>query len=88
MPDPASPGFTAAVLAELRPLLDASQGRAFLLFTSHRALQEAADLLRADDSFQYPLLVQGEAPRSKLLEQFTQVADARAARHSQFLGRR
>jgi len=74
MPDPSSPGYTGALLAEIRPLLDASQGRAFLLFTSHRALQEAAELLRADESFQYPLLVQGEAPRSKLLEQFTQMA--------------
>jgi ATP-dependent DNA helicase DinG len=73
LPDPASPGYTAALLTELRPLIDASQGRAFLLFTSHRALREAADILRADESFQYPLLVQGEAPRSKLLEHFTQV---------------
>ena len=57
------------------PLLEASRGRAFLLFTSHRALREAADLLRREEGFDYPLLVQGEAPRSKLLEQFTALPD-------------
>ena len=45
-----------------------------LLFTSHRALREAAKILRADDSFNYALLVQGEAPRSKLLEQFAELS--------------
>jgi len=70
MPDPAAAGFTQAVINVLLPLIDASRGRAFLLFTSHRALREAAAILRANDELNYPLLVQGEAPRSKLLEQF------------------
>jgi ATP-dependent DNA helicase DinG len=63
------------MLLELRPLIDASSGRAFLLFTSHRALREAATILRSWDDFDYPLLVQGEASRSKLLEQFAQLPD-------------
>jgi len=50
------------------PLLEASQGRAFLLFTSHRNLGHAAELLANRVSF--PLFVQGEQPRSMLLEQF------------------
>jgi ATP-dependent DNA helicase DinG len=75
MPEPSAANYTRKMLAELRPLIDASGGRAFLLFTSHRALREAAEILRASDDFEYPLLVQGEAPRSKLLEQFAQLAD-------------
>lgn len=69
MPDPGSAGYTAAVVAAVRPVLEASRGRAFLLFTSHRALREAAGLLRARAA-NWPLLVQGEAPRTRLLEQF------------------
>ena len=49
-------------------MLEASRGRAFLLFTSHRALREAADLL--EPRISYPLLVQGSAPKTELLQQF------------------
>ena len=54
--------------ASIEPLLVASRGRAFLLFTSHRALQGMAELLA--DRLPYPLFIQGEQPRSILLEQF------------------
>ncbi len=73
LPQPADNGFTVAALDRVRPLIDASNGRAFLLFTSHRALREAAEHLRASGSFDYPLLVQGEDSRSKLLEQFARL---------------
>jgi len=73
MPEPASEQFGARMLEELGPLLNASGGRAFLLFTSHRALQAAAAALQDDPAFDFPLLVQGSAPRSKLLEQFTEL---------------
>lgn len=67
LPDPNAPGYGAALIATLRPVLEASQGRAFLLFASHRALREAADALRGGP---WPLFVQGEAPRGTLLERF------------------
>ncbi|MFV1972762.1 MAG: ATP-dependent DNA helicase [Thiohalobacterales bacterium] len=74
MPAPAESGYTRAVVDTARDVLEASQGRAFLLFTSHAALQEAAALL--EDSVNYPLLVQGTAPRSDLLEQFRELGNA------------
>jgi ATP-dependent DNA helicase DinG len=49
-------------------LLEASKGRAFLLFTSHRSLRRAAEILAGKVDF--PLFVQGEQPRSLLLEKF------------------
>ena len=67
LPDPASRGFGAALIATLRSVLEASQGRAFLLFASHRALREAAEALRGGP---WPLFVQGEAPRASLLQRF------------------
>jgi len=73
LPEPSSAEFTRAVIDTVLPLVAASHGRAFLLFTSHRALREAAAILREHDDISYPLLVQGEAPRSKLLEQFAQL---------------
>jgi len=73
LPDPADRSYTVRMLDELLPLIDASEGRAFVLFTSHRALREAAVNLRERKAFNYPLLVQGEAPRSKLLEQFAEL---------------
>ena len=67
MPEPSSPGYTEAVVRAVWPVLEASGGRAFLLFASHRALREAAGLLRGAP---WPLFVQGEAPRPVLLERF------------------
>jgi ATP-dependent DNA helicase DinG len=68
LPEPRDPEFVPALLERVVPLLEASQGRAFLLFTSHRSLRRAAELLAQRVSF--PLFVQGEQPRSLLLEQF------------------
>ncbi|HEV7432195.1 MAG TPA: ATP-dependent DNA helicase, partial [Steroidobacteraceae bacterium] len=71
LPDPGEPDYTAAVIAAVRPLLEASEGGAFLLFTSHRALRIAAGVLRATDwPPEWPLLIQNEAPREQLLRRF------------------
>jgi ATP-dependent DNA helicase DinG len=67
LPDPAARGFGTALIAALTPVLEASGGRAFLLFASHRALREAAEALRDSP---WPLFVQGEAPRATLLQRF------------------
>ena len=67
MPEPNSRDYTSAVIDVVRPVLEASGGRAFVLFASHRALREAAELLRDGP---WPLFVQGEAPRSVLLQRF------------------
>jgi ATP-dependent DNA helicase DinG len=68
LPQPSDPGYTAAVVELVVPLVEASAGRAFLLFTSHRALNHAADLLAERVGF--PLLVQGSAPKTELLQRF------------------
>jgi ATP-dependent DNA helicase DinG len=74
MPATDDPGYTRAVVAAARPVIEASGGRAFMLFTSHRALKEAAEILRG--SLDYPLLVQGEMPRRRLLETFRELGNA------------
>jgi ATP-dependent DNA helicase DinG len=74
LPDPADRHYTQAVVACARAVLAASQGRAFLLFTSHTALQEAAALL--EGTVDYPLLVQGSAPRTDLLARFRHLGNA------------
>jgi len=70
MPQPSDPGYTAAVVELAIPILEASAGRAFLLFTSHRALREAAE--RLEGRIDFPLLVQGSAPKAELLERFVE----------------
>ncbi len=69
LPEPAARGFTAAAVDAMAPVLEASGGRAFVLFTSHRALQEAATIF-ASRPARYPLFVQGTLPHSELLERF------------------
>ncbi len=78
MPDPSSPAFVEAVVEASIPLLDAAGGGAFLLFTSHRALQRAAALLRErwEWASDLPVLVQGESPRERLLQQFREHGNA------------
>jgi ATP-dependent DNA helicase DinG len=61
------------------PVVMASEGRAFLLFTSLRAMREAAELVRADfksRGLDYPVLVQGEGSRTELLERFRALGNA------------
>ncbi|MHB1991177.1 ATP-dependent DNA helicase [Metallibacterium scheffleri] len=78
LPEPQARDYTECVLQALLPVLAASRGRAFLLFTSHRALKLAAEWLPA--RMPWPLFVQGSAPRHELLEQF------RASGHGVLLG--
>jgi ATP-dependent DNA helicase DinG len=78
LPDPGSREHTERVIEAVLPVLHASRGRAFLLFTSHRALRRAAELLQG--KVPWPLFVQGTAPRPRLLEEF------RASGHGVLLG--
>jgi len=72
--DPNDPSFTEAVVNAALPVLQASRGRAFLLFTTLRALRRAHDLLR--EKIEYPLLVQGTGSRSELLARFRELGNA------------
>ena len=74
LPEPQRPDYTRAVLETVLPVIEASEGRAFLLFTSHRALREAARLL--EDRLPYPLLVQGSGAKGELLEAFRALGNA------------
>jgi len=74
LPDPGTSHYTGAFLNAALPVLEASQGRAFLLFTSYRALYEAAEWLTG--RVEYPLLVQGQLPKAALLKQFRTLGNA------------
>jgi ATP-dependent DNA helicase DinG len=67
LPEPNSREFGPAMLEAVRPVLEASSGRAFLLFASLRALREAAAALEGGP---WPLFVQGTAPKGELLRRF------------------
>ena len=74
LPEPNSPDFTDSMLDEAERVINASRGRAFLLFTSYRALHSANRRLKS--SCDFPLLVQGSAPRNELLERFRELGNA------------
>src|SRR3954466_3619978 len=73
-PDPNDAAFTDAVIEAAFPVLQASGGRAFLLFTTLPALRRAHDLLRG--RIEFPLLVQGTGSRSELLARFRSLGNA------------
>ncbi|MFO1407164.1 MAG: ATP-dependent DNA helicase [Steroidobacteraceae bacterium] len=76
--DPGSPGHTRSVIEAALPVLEASGGRAFLLFTSHRALREGAEVLRQawGPAPPVPVLVQGDGSRDQLLRRFREAGNA------------
>ena len=74
LPRPADPDYNAHLLEVACELIDCSRGRAFLLFTSYRALRETAEGLEC--RIPYPILVQGTAPRAELLERFREFGNA------------
>jgi ATP-dependent DNA helicase DinG len=73
--DPNDPSYTDAVVDAALPALKASRGRAFLLFTSLRALRRAHERLQGA-ALAHPLLVQGTGSRSELLRRFRELGDA------------
>lgn len=66
--EPRDSEFESALVEAALPVLEASRGRAFFLFTSYRSLDLCAELLRQRSDF--PLLIQGDAPRTDLLRRF------------------
>lgn len=79
LPDPNSMEYTGAVVQAALPLIEASKGRAFLLFTSLRAMQRAHEMLQAEfdrRGWDYPLLLQGEGSRNELLTRFRALGNA------------
>jgi ATP-dependent DNA helicase DinG len=67
-PEPRSPGYYGRLAEEVVALCNLSRGRALVLTSSYRALDELAE--RAAPRLVYPVLVQGDAPRERLLERF------------------
>ncbi len=79
LPAPNSREHTQAVVDAAIPVLKASGGRAFLLFTSLRALKAAREMLAeamAREGLAWPVLVQGEGARSELLARFRALGNA------------
>ncbi len=77
MPEPQSPRFAVAFIDACAPLLEASGGRAFLLYTSYRGLAEGEAALRQRfPNPPFPVLVQGQAPREVLLARFRKLGNA------------
>ena len=74
LPEPQRSSYTASVVEKVIPVLEASQGRAFLLFTSYRAMHEAARLL--EGRIDFPILMQGQMPKRELIEAFQSVGNA------------
>ena len=68
LPDPRTPQFAAEAAGVIRRLLEITRGRAFVLFTSYAQMNEIYDRLLG--VLDYPMLKQGDAPKSALLEEF------------------
>ncbi|MDP2810118.1 MAG: ATP-dependent DNA helicase [Rhodocyclaceae bacterium] len=79
LPDPNHPDYHEAVAEAAWPAIKASQGRAFVLCTSLRAMRRIHELLKERieaEGAAYPLLLQGESSKSELLERFRQLGNA------------
>ncbi len=68
LPDPRTPQFTGEAARVIRRLLEITRGRAFVLFTSYAQMNEIYERLLG--VLDYPMLKQGNAPKSALLEEF------------------
>ena len=68
LPDARTPQFTAKAAERIRQLLEITRGRAFVLFTSYAQMNEVYQRLLGE--LEFPMLRQGDAPKSALLEEF------------------
>ncbi len=79
LPQPSSPNFTDAVFDAALPVIEASKGGVFFLCTTLRAVDRIANRLRDTierRGWDYPLLVQGDASRTELLDRFRSYGNA------------
>lgn len=79
MPDPNHPTYPEAVARASLPLIRAARGRSFVLCTSLRGMRRIHELLAdgfAREGLELPLLLQGEASRTELLERFRRAGNA------------
>jgi len=74
IPEPQMEDFVPAVVRAAVPIIEACEGRTFMLFTSYRALNQAAELLK--DEIDYPILVQGESSQAEMIKKFRQMGNA------------
>ena len=74
LPEPSSYDYTEKLMERAIPVLQASKGRAFVLFTSYRALNEAVKFL--ERKLDYPILIQGSLPKHQLLKKFRELGNA------------
>jgi ATP-dependent DNA helicase DinG len=74
MPHPKLPAFGEAAAREIVAILERTRGRAFVLFTSYAMLRLVQPIV--EDGLEYPILVQGTAPRSLLLTRFRETPHA------------
>ena len=74
IPEPPAPGFVDHAADEIVRLLDISKGRAFVLFTSYANMNAVAE--RIAGRIDYPVFIQGEAPKAALLETFRETPHA------------
>jgi len=74
LPEPQHSSYTNSVMEAVIPVIEASHGRTFLLFTSYRALNEAGRYL--EGKLDFPILMQGQMPKHELLESFQKLGNA------------
>jgi len=74
MPDVRSPSFSASAADEIVRVLEISEGRAFCLFTSYAQMKDVYE--RVSGRVGFPMLLQGTAPRSVLLDRFRSTPNA------------
>ena len=70
IPEPNAAGFTEAMVPVLEDVLTRTRGRAFVLFTSHRNMEQVYRQIQGRVPF--PLLIQGSKPKTRILEEFRQ----------------
>ena len=74
LPEPSDRNYTYSLLEKVLPVINASHGGAFLLFTSYRAMNEAKDFLQ--DKTDFPIFIQGDLPKHLLLAKFRKAGNA------------
>ncbi|MGS9102318.1 ATP-dependent helicase, partial [Salmonella enterica subsp. enterica serovar Infantis] len=74
LPQTNQPGAARQLSAMLRPIIEANNGRCFMLCTSHAMMLDLAEQFRA--TMTLPVLLQGETSKGQLLQQFVSAGNA------------